>query len=399
MKTATIPIEEPQRLAELYHYEILDTPEENDFNEIVQLASQICKTPISAITLLDHSRQWVKASVGLKELSIDRSNSFCSYTILNDDLFEVRNTLADERFCNNPLVKEKPKMRFYAGMPLITSKGNKLGALCVIDTIARSLSDEQIFALKVLSKQVVKLIELRLLTKQAQNTLKAQEKIISVMSHDIRSPLTSIKAFLDLNEEEGFAEDEKNYMLTALNVSVSRTLQLLNNLVDWSKIQLLYKKRTETVNLHAVVKECIEQAELNIILKNNQALNKVNLDLIVNADKEGLMFILRNLISNANKFTENGFITISGFVKNNQKVFLCVEDTGVGIEMHKINQIFEGTGMHHTQGTQNEKGSGLGLSLIRNYLEKTGNEIQIKSKQHKGTSVCFSTSIKEDYSF
>src|ERR1700754_762968 len=99
MKTATIPVEEPQRLAELYHYEILDTPEEEDFNEIVQLASQICKAPISAITLLDHSRQWTKASIGMKQLTEDRSVSFCSYTILNDDLFEVRNALTDERFC------------------------------------------------------------------------------------------------------------------------------------------------------------------------------------------------------------------------------------------------------------------------------------------------------------
>ena len=104
-------------------------------------------------------------------------------------LFEVRNALRDKRFADNPLVKQKPKIRFYAGMPLITSKGYKLGALCVIDTIPRRLTRMQTFALKVLSRQTVKLMELRIRNKEITHTAEMQQRIISIMSHDIRSPL------------------------------------------------------------------------------------------------------------------------------------------------------------------------------------------------------------------
>ena len=200
MISARIPVEENERLSELYRYEILDTPREDDFDRIALLASRICRTPISTISFVDRTRQWAKSIVGLKKIPENRNASFCSHAILNTRLFEVRNALRDKRFANNPLVQQKPKIRFYAGMPLITSKGFKLGALCVIDTIPRRLSEMQTFALKVLSRQIVKLMELRIRNKEMAQTAEMQQRIISIMSHDIRGPLSSIKTFLDLNK-------------------------------------------------------------------------------------------------------------------------------------------------------------------------------------------------------
>jgi len=379
MIPARIPIEENERLSELYRYEILDTPREDDFDKITLLASRICRTPMSVISFVDRNRQWAKSLVGLKKLPADRNKSFCSHAILTARLFEVRNALRDKRFADNPLVKQKPKIRFYAGMPLVTSNGFKLGALCVIDTIPRRLSEVQRLALKVLSRQIVNLMELRIRNKQITHTAEMQQRIISIMSHDIRTPLSSIKTFLDLNNDERFNKKEKQELLSALSTNVSRTLQLLDNLVEWGKIQLQFSEKKEVVKLKDLVNECIEQVELNILLKQNEIVNDVEPDILINADKEAVQFVLRNLISNANKFTENGSIRISFFTDNN-KCFLKVKDTGIGLEMDKISQILQDTGMFHTSGTRNEKGNGLGLSLIKSYLNKTGNYIEIKSK-------------------
>lgn len=388
MMTA-IPFEENDRLRELYHYEILDTPREDDFDKISLLASKICKTPIAAITFLDRTRQWCKSIVGLTKLPEDRNAAFCSYTILNSTLLQVRNALHDKRFANNPLVKRIPKIRFYAGVPLVTSKGYKLGALCVIDTVPRRLTKMQSFALKVLSWQTIKLLELRIRNKEMVQTAEMQQRIISIMSHDIRGPLSSIKTFLDLNKDDTLTKEEQGDMLDALSTNVSRTLQLLDNLVEWGKVQLQLADKKQVLKLKDVVNECMEQAELNLLLKRNGIINEVSSNILVNADKEAIQFVLRNLISNANKFTENGTISVSSFIRDD-KCYLKIKDTGIGLETEKISQILQDTGMYHTSGTRNEKGNGLGLSLIKSYLNKTGNDIEIKSIVKQGTSVSFS---------
>jgi signal transduction histidine kinase len=247
----------------------------------------------------------------------------------------------------------------------------------------------QTFALKVLSRQIVKLMELRIRNKEITHTAEMQQRIISIMSHDIRGPLSSIKTFLDLNKDERFNKKEQQDLLSALSTNVSRTLQLLDNLVEWGKIQLQFTERKQVVKLKELVNECIEQTELNILLKQNKIINEVKPDILINIDKEAVQFVLRNLISNANKFTDNGSIQVSFFTDNN-KCFLKVQDTGVGVEIDKISQILQDTGMFHTSGTRNEKGNGLGLSLIKSYLNKTGNHIEIKSVLTQGTSVSFS---------
>ncbi len=394
MLAAQISIDEKQRSSELYRYNIIDTPPEEAFNKLALLASHICKTPISAISFIDGTRHWVKAVVGIKKNLLDRNLSFFSHATINDDLLEIKNALRDKDFCKNPLVKQNPKIRFFACFPLITLKGYKIGVLCVADTKARKLSKQQSFSLKMLSKQIIQLLELRMLNKKVDYIAETQQQIISVISHDIRSPLHSIKSFLDLLSEKSLNKEEQEKMFSALNTSVNRTLHLLDNLVEWGKIQLHNLERNEVLNLKDVVQECVEQAELNIIIKQNKIINDVNNSLI-NADKQGIQFILRNLISNANKFTENGTIKISSAIKNG-KCFISVKDSGVGIEMDKVNVLLKNTGMFHTIGTQNEKGSGLGLSLIKSYLNKTENNIEIKSILREGTSVSFSISSSDD---
>ena len=149
------PLREAARLAALYRYEILDSPPEKELDDIVHLASYICNTPISLISLVDSDRQWFKSKVGLTATETSRYIAFCSHTILGDDLLIVPDALADERFMNNPLVTGDPHVRFYCGAPLITPDGYRIGVLNVIDHVPRDLSAEQLEAIRVLSRQVM----------------------------------------------------------------------------------------------------------------------------------------------------------------------------------------------------------------------------------------------------
>ena len=156
-----IPDNEAARLEALHQYEILDTEPDETLNDLTRLAAYICGTPIALITLLDLDRQWFKARQGLSLTETTRDVSFCGHAIMQDGPFVVRDALDDGRFRTNPLVTSQPNIRFYAGSPLITPEGFKLGTLCVIDRVPRDLNPEQIAALRMLSNQVISQLDLR----------------------------------------------------------------------------------------------------------------------------------------------------------------------------------------------------------------------------------------------
>ena len=141
---------------------MLDTPREPNFDEITALAAQICGTPMAAISLLDENRQWFKAKVGLTSDQTPRDIAFCAHALHSTDLLIVPDAAKDERFAANPLVTGEPRIRFYAGSPIITPAGYNLGTLCVIDRVPRQLTAEQHHALDVLSRQVMTQLHLRL---------------------------------------------------------------------------------------------------------------------------------------------------------------------------------------------------------------------------------------------
>ena len=149
------------RLAALKEFHILDTLPEQEFDDITLLASQICETPIAAVSLIDEDRQWFKSRVGIETSETSRDVAFCSHAIESDELFVVADATADRRFSANPLVTGEPHIRFYAGAPLTTSDGSKIGTLCVIDRKPRALSDSQARALSALARSVMSLIEAR----------------------------------------------------------------------------------------------------------------------------------------------------------------------------------------------------------------------------------------------
>ena len=162
MPTDTPADREQARLAALHDLRVLDTLPEQAFDDIVQLASQICGTPLGLVSLVDEQRQWFKARVGLAATQTPRDLAFCAHAINTPDaLMVVADTAHDPRFRSNPLVTGEPKIRFYAGAPIVTAGGHALGTVCVIDTVPRELDAAQLGALQALARQASALFELR----------------------------------------------------------------------------------------------------------------------------------------------------------------------------------------------------------------------------------------------
>lgn len=154
------PDNESKRLDALDQYQILDTPAEEVFDELTQLAANLCETPIALISLVDAQREWFKSKVGINVSEVSRNIAFGSYTILEAEIFIIPDILQDQRFATHPLVSSEPYLRFYAGVPLVTSSGFALGSLCVLDFVPRCFGVKEQAILQNLARQVIRYLEI-----------------------------------------------------------------------------------------------------------------------------------------------------------------------------------------------------------------------------------------------
>jgi PAS domain S-box-containing protein len=192
MIPAAAPENEDLRLEALRSYRVLDTAAESAYDDITYIASLICGAPISAVSLIDESRQWFKSRIGLNDPETSREIAFCAHAIRGQGVFTVANTLEDERFRDNPLVTGDPELRFYAGAPLVTPAGYAVGTLCVMDRRPRELTPEPTSALQRLAAQVVALLELRKRVDELADTRRDLEESLDLQKAVLNSADFSI---------------------------------------------------------------------------------------------------------------------------------------------------------------------------------------------------------------
>jgi signal transduction histidine kinase len=381
---------EGERLEVLRRIEILDTPREEEFDDLVALAAELCGAPVSLMTLVDSDRVFHKAAAGADPGDVPREDSFCTHAIMDGDLTIVPDASVDPRFAENPNVTDGLGVRFYAGAPLVTPEGAAIGSLCVIDHRPRDLTPDQERALRALSRAVVAQLELRRQNERLKALDRLKDEFVAVVAHDLRTPLTSIRGYLELLIDGGAGElsEEQQRFLTVVDRNSKRLMQLVGDLLFLAQIEAgKLALELGEVDLDAVIADCLEAAkpmadEKGITLESSAE----RLPSMI-GDRGRLAQVLDNLVSNALKFTgEGGTVTVRASSVEGNAV-IEVEDTGMGIAPEEQEQLFDRFFRSPEATERAIPGTGLGLTIAKAIVERHEGSIEVESVFGKGTTM------------
>ena len=398
MTTPEIPFNESERLNALHTYAILDTLPEKEYDEITALASMICGTPMSLISLIDKDRQWFKSNHGVDGNETPREFAFCAHAINEKDKkMIVTDAREDERFLDNPLVTSDPHLVFYAGVPLVNPEGHVLGTLCVLDYEPKKLTTEQLNALDILSNQLMKLLELRknaIILHDNNKKLNAKNKtldeFVSIAAHDIKSPMNNVLAIstMLLEDYAHTMHPEAVELLDHLNTSVLHSTHLIDGILNYSKDPKGISDHKEFINVKTLLLNIKE-----LLVNDEHVQMNVNLDeeLIVYMNKTVLHQIFSNLISNSIKYNHKDQIKISIEVTESEfELVFNIKDNGPGIEVKDKKRIFK---LFSTTSNKDKKGfhgTGIGLATVKNLVQSMGGKISVISTKGEGANFKFS---------
>lgn len=384
---------EEERLQKLYSYDILDTPIDITFDKIAILAAQIFNTPIAQITFVDDERVFFKTNISpLKATEIDRKDSFCSTAILNDGVTLFENLLEVPSLKQNPFVTMDNGVRFYAGAPLKTKEGLKLGTVCVLDLEPRKVTAKQLEMLETLSSIVMDELELKLTTRKA---LLTQTEMMNRIVHDLKNPNTTISLSAELIKRK--ANDPKIVIDFADRIknAANHVLICLNNLLDLSQIEnanfKLEIKEIDIVDVLSIVKRNFEL----LALQKRQTVTITSIGATtIFADAARIQEAFENLMSNALKYADLGSeikINVSSLENN---LIIEFKDQGQGLTEDDIKKLFVKFAKLSAIPTGKEHSNGIGLSIVKMLIEMHNGKVWAESEgKNKGASFFISLPI------
>ncbi len=390
---APLPENEMKRVIELSEFDLDYSSLQENFKDLAKLAAKVAGTNISLVNMIDSFTQWTVSNFGLDLDQMPREDSVCQYTIVSDQFFEVKDLSADDRFKDKFYVKDDPNLRYYFGVPLQTSDGLQLGALCVLDTIGKEISPEKVEMLKIIADEIVNRLMVIRVVNGLKNRVKEAKETQKKVAHDIRGPLSGIVGLAQLISEQG-----KDNKLEDVLQLVSMIQKGGHSLLELADEILSAEKKIDNPSQEAgsgeynllSFKEKLEKLFLP------QATNKkINLQILIDSKTEDIPFsknkllqITGNLISNAIKFTPlKGQVTVqlSIVITRTKQLSIKVIDTGSGMDQDTIHQILYGE-QESTEGTSGEKGYGFGLMLVKHLIIKLNGSLNIESEPDKGTT-------------
>lgn len=385
MIPAQPPENESARLKALRELDILDSLEEQAYDDLTAIAAQIAGVPIALVSLIDKDRQWFKSHHGLAARETPREYAFCAHAIRGDQPFVIEDARQDERFHDNPLTTGAPDVVFYAGVPLSLDGQHKLGTLCVIGHQPQQLSESQLSMLQALARQVEYLLRLRLQLKLMRDFDRVRTEFVAMVSHELRSPLTSVCGALSLlmaSKADSLPADAK-VLVEMANRNSDLLLRLVNDILDLTKMETghLTLRRQSVVATElaeralAMAKGMAEKLGIGLRLTTTESAQPPS----VFVDEHRILQVLGNLLSNAIKHaTEQSTVTLT-VERRGSKARFAVHNVGAGIPADKQAQLFQKFRQIESLGNAKLPGTGLGLVISKQLVELHDGEIGFQS--------------------
>ncbi|NND91831.1 MAG: GAF domain-containing sensor histidine kinase [Granulosicoccus sp.] len=386
-----MPANEVERQAAVERYAILDTLPEDSYDNITALMAYISNAPISLITILDRDRNFLKSHHGVDLQESPRALSFCGHAINSDEsIMIIEDARKDIRFEDNPLVTEFSAI-FYAGVPLVSSDGYKLGTLCLYDHVPRTLDEATQQALINMARQVVMLLEQRYQNIELEETRRRliernQElkEFASIVSHDIKGSVNTLVLIADVMKEDHGSQldDEGAQWIERLSDTASSINKYVNGLLDY------YTSRELLVDMPELLpfQELFRDLESMVGTSDEVDLSYPQQGPDLSVNRAGLMQILLNLLTNAIKYNDKpvAMITID-FEETGQFYRFSVTDNGMGIPADQLASIFNLFSTAHEQDRHGSPGTGIGLSLVRKLVAQFGGKMSVSSTPGEGS--------------
>lgn len=380
-------------------YLLFDSPNEEQYDNFTFLASQICNTPISTITLIDTTRQWFKSKIGFTHNENPIEYSFCALALSkNLDFIEIPNLMLDEEFSGIGKLNGLEENGFYASVAIRNEKGIPLATLCVIDYESKKLTNDQKKGLQILGKQVEELFKLRLKNVTLLNNYKllreqyeALKQFSNRVSHDIQSPLNNIISLSTLFREENETSFSSSEYLDLMIESSSQLKEYVTKLLHYyrSENQTIHKKHFETSEVITTINAILNPKKE---FKIRSHFEKAQ----IYSDQLALTQIVMNLVSNGFKYNYSNTPEIDIYFKTTTKSYeLIITDNGIGFNKKEINILLGNSTPIAKKDRFGNYGTQLGWTTIKNLCGKINASISIESTINKGST--FTISIpKED---
>ncbi len=388
------PFNETDRLAALYALDILDSGPEQDFDDIVALASSVCGTPMSLVSMLDADRQWFKARLGTDLTETNREMSFCAHAILGRDLLVVPDATKDARFADNPLVQQDSGIRFYAGAPLVTTEGFALGALCVVDKEPRQLDIEQLQALRALARQVISQMELRRhavalanTTARLQELERRKDDLTGLLGGDLRAPLRLLSAYAKELGHTGHQDpDLADLVGRAVAGHIRGFLDLLHHLSTMAEAGIggegLHMRQ---IDLTKITQRAVESVRPIAATKQIWILNQGGSPAMpILADPVRLEQVLTHLLFAAVKYTPvGGRVRVGTEIESGPAVWLDDMDMPNGARPDLFPHLYYGA----IANPADVPGPDRGLAVAKQFLDAHHATVALADRPGDGTSL------------
>lgn len=352
---------------------------------LAAIAANICRLPVAIVAISTNNKTNIVSKYGLQKNTEQVALQCCEKIIQKKEVFQVPDAEAFDYLIQD--INITP-FHFYAGVPVIKDNGNIIGAIVVLDTQRNYLNKEVFGLLQAFAKQSAALFDLEDAVSERKNLEADAQKITGILAHDVLNPMASLKNIVELQKSGLIDAEELQSMLPVFVHDSDRISHLVTNLAIFTRVMSNINadktdfelKYLETNELQALKKKCFE--------KNNVFVSNIPESLPVKIHEPALNFILGNLIHNANKFTENGTISVN-YRNFDNTHWIEVSDTGVGIKQDDLKKINSVKSTYCLRGTKNEKGSGLGLYFVREMQHALHKEFVLDSEQGKGTTALF----------
>jgi signal transduction histidine kinase len=378
-KAARLHPDEQQRLQALRSYGILDTAAEPAFDDITKIASYVCQTPISAVSLVDEGRQWFKSEVGLGIRETPIQQSMCAHALLEHSFLEIPDTTKDPRMAGNPLVTGEPRVRYYAGAVLRTPDGLPIGTICVLDHQPRQLTAEQREVLAALARQVMTQLEFRRALLLSDRLQRNVSRLMAVAGHDLKQPLQVMVMAIERVRAKLADPKDQERLSYAVDAGM-RMAEELDQLAETSSLQGGFgAPQLRTFPVSEVFQSIVNTWRMHAAHKGLELIVMPSSARLV-SDPAMLRAILGNLVGNAIKYTARGRVLV-GCRRRGSFASLEVLDTGAGIPPERLGGVFDA--FHQIDPAS--EGLGLGLSIVRRTAEALGHKLEVKSELGRGS--------------